>query len=165
MTSKREFVEKLAMSKNSTADRHANDRTRTKPAEDRGNDSEPRQKHWKDVRDDKDCRIRLKSNAKGDPRHYVKTNVGTLPGLPQDDEVDPNAIWWSAERCYFPSFRSCGGSSTSWPNGPAVGIRLTKSTSSCTGCGRNESLGLSDGEIKKANQRLRKLVSRLERKV
>jgi hypothetical protein len=42
-----------------------------------------------------------KKKAEGDHRHYLRTNKGTAPGLPQDDESDPRVVWWFSKRIYL----------------------------------------------------------------
>jgi len=42
-----------------------------------------------------------KKNAEGDRRHYLTTNKGTAPGLPQPDEYNPGVVWWFSKRIWL----------------------------------------------------------------
>jgi len=42
-----------------------------------------------------------KKKAEGDRRHYLTTNKGTAPGLPQPDEYNPGVVWWFSKRIWL----------------------------------------------------------------
>ena len=41
------------------------------------------------------------NKANGDHRPYVTTNKGTAPGLPQEDEYNPGVVWWFSKRIWL----------------------------------------------------------------
>jgi hypothetical protein len=108
--------------------------------------------------------VQLKSTAYGDPRPYVKTNLGTAPGLLQEDEVDPHVFWWCGKRLYLQRGTQERRFLKLLADNPGRWHPLDEIYQVVYGMRSDRSI-VSDEEARKANQRLRKCVSRVEDKL
>jgi len=110
--------------------------------------------------------VHKKSTAYGDSRPYLRTNVGVMPGLPQHDEMEPGVVWWCGKRLYL------GHKKTQLrrlfyllADRPGRWRPVSEIQEFVFRIRTDASLGLPDDEIKRAHQKLRKLVSRLKRRM
>lgn len=129
---------------------------------------------------DPDNRVRRQRNAEGDHRPYVRTNVGTMPGLPQRDEFDPAVIWWGTSKRLYLGDKPKGRYRGEKP--PAEGTQLRRLFEVLAhSAGHWHSVaeiqkrvfgiraditvgGASKAEVKRTAQNVRRLVSRLRQR-
>jgi hypothetical protein len=111
----------------------------------------------------------LRGGARGDPRFYPKTNVFTSPDAPQTDSCDSGAIWWFGKRLWVGKNRD--GEETFekrlfWllAKTPGRWHPIHESQHVVYGEQVDEHTVPDDAQVKKAMQRLRKLVNRLRDK-
>lgn len=96
---------------------------------------------------------------------YVKTNPGTKPGFPQHDEADPNVIRWFGKRLYLQRNTQMRRLFYLLAKHPGYWHPVSEIQECVYKIRTDESLDLPADEVKRANQRLRKLVSRLEKRI
>jgi hypothetical protein len=118
------------------------------------------------------------NKATGNKQPYVTTNKGTMPGLPQEDEYNPGVMW-------------CGTSKRVWVGGKSKGRFRRENTSDektqvrklfellyrTPGCrhlvpelaetvfGNRMGGGTSKAEMKRVEQKVRRLISKLKRRM
>jgi len=116
------------------------------------------------------------NKAEGDHRPYVTTNKGTAPGLPQEDEYNPGVVWWFSKRIWLghkPKARYLAGRTPPkktrlWKlfdvlaYSPDRWHSVSKIHERVFGKGLD---GMSRTERKRAVLRVRRLVSKLKRRM
>lgn len=115
-----------------------------------------------------DRSVRLKSNAYGDTRPYLRTNTGDRPGSPQRDELAKGVVWWFGKRLYvgnktmlYDLFHLLADHPGRWHSVTEIEQIVFKTRLALATCDDDR----SRRESRQARQRLRKLISRLKERM
>ncbi len=115
---------------------------------------------------DPDNHVRRKRKAEGDRRPYVKTNVGKMPGLPQDDEYQPGVVYWgTGKRIYLGEQTQLRRLFHLLADRPGRWHPVSEIQEFVFEIRSDRSIGVSKSEVRRAEQKLRKLISRLKERM
>lgn len=115
---------------------------------------------------DPDNHVRRKRKAEGDRRPYVRTNVGKMPGLPQDDEYQPGVVWWgTGKRIYLGKQTQLRRLFHLLADQPGRWHPVSEIQEFVFEIRSDPSIGVSKSEVKRAEEKLRKLISRLKERM
>ena len=104
--------------------------------------------------------------AEGDRRPYVRTNVGKMPGLPQDDEYQPGVVYWgTGKRIYLGEQTQLRRLFHLLADRPGRRHPVSEIQEFVFEIRSDRSIGVSKSEVRRAEQKLRKLISRLKERM
>jgi hypothetical protein len=118
------------------------------------------------------------NKVKGNNRPYVTTNKGTMPGLPQEDEYNPGVLWCGTSKRVWVGDKSKGRfQRENTPDEKTQVRKLFELLYRTPGCwhpvpeiaetvfGNRLGGGTSKAEMKRVEQKVRRLISKLKRRM